>query len=229
MTDASSFSSLPHGAAPRDCGRCPRLAALRRETRKQHPDWWNRPVPAWGDPDAWLVVVGLAPGMQGAHRTGRAFTGDDSGKVLHAALARHDLSNGRYDGRADDGLVLSGVAIANTIQCLPPLNKPTGAEIAHCRSYFSRTLAGLPKASVLLALGRVAHEALVRHAGLAQKDARFGHGAQHQLADGRWLVSSYHCSRYNMNTRRLTEPMLDDIFVKAKALREVSGTSARIG
>ncbi|WOE74650.1 uracil-DNA glycosylase [Alterisphingorhabdus coralli] len=218
MSDTSSFSVLPKGAAPANCRRCPRLVALRRETRKEHPDWWNRPVPAWGDPDAWLVVVGLAPGMQGAHRTGRAFTGDASGIVLHAALARQGLSNGLYDARADDGLVLHGVAIANVIQCLPPQNKPLGAEVAKCSRYFAKTLNGLPKAKVLLALGSVAHKALVRDAGLLQKDVPFAHGAQYPLPDGRWLVSSYHCSRYNMNTGRLTEGMLDDVLRQAQTL-----------
>ncbi|MEO1045670.1 MAG: uracil-DNA glycosylase [Pseudomonadota bacterium] len=222
MPDASAFSIPLQGGAPPGCRRCSRLVALRRETRKHHPGWWNRPVPAWGDPDAWLVLVGLAPGMHGAHRTGRAFTGDASGTVLHAALARHGLSNGLYEAQADDGLELHGVAITNVIQCLPPENKPSGAEIAECRRYFSRTLRHLPQARVVLALGRVAHQALVRHAGLAQKDVRFAHGAQHQLPDGRWLVSSYHCSRYNMNTGRLTEAMLDGVFVQAKALGQAS-------
>ncbi|MEM1132756.1 MAG: uracil-DNA glycosylase [Pseudomonadota bacterium] len=220
MSDTSPFSILPKGAAPANCRRCSRLVALRRETRKAYPDWWNRPVPAWGDPEAWLVVVGLAPGMQGAHRTGRAFTGDASGTVLHEALARQGLSNGLYDARADDGLVLNGVAIANTIQCLPPENRPLGAEVAECRRYFAKTLYGLPEAKVLLALGRVAHEALVRHAGLVQKDVPFVHGAQYRLPDGRWLVSSYHCSRYNINTGRLTEAMLDAVLMQAKALSQ---------
>lgn len=160
--------------------------------------------------------------MQGAHRTGRAFTGDASGTVLHAALARHGLSNGCYQGAADDGAVLHGVAIANVIQCLPPQNKPSGAEVAECRRYFAKTLNRLPKAQVLLALGRVAHEALVRHAGLAQKNVPFIHGNSHDLPDGRTLLSSYHCSRYNMNTGRLTEAMLDDVFHEASKLKAIA-------
>lgn len=204
---------------PRDCPHCPRLAELRAEHRAARPDWWNAPVPVWGDAEAWLAIVGLAPGRLGANRTGRAFTGDASGDLLFAMIERFDLAEGRYDGRADDGLRLKGVAIFNAVKCLPPGNRPTPAEIAACRPFLTDQLARLPKLRVVMALGRIAHESVLRQAGIKLADAPFAHGAVHDLGEGRVLADSYHCSRYNLNTGRLTESMFADVFERALAFR----------
>lgn len=185
-----------------------------------HPEWWNAPVYAFGDPDAWLALAGLAPGKHGANRTGRPFTGDYAGDLLFATLAEFGLSKGRYDGRIDDGLTLEGAIIVNSVKCLPPQNKPTPAEIANCRPYFEQQLATLPRVRVIVALGRIAHDAVLRAAGLRLMTHPFGHGVVHRLADGRYLVDSYHCSRYNTNTGRLTPEMFAGVFRVALALRD---------
>lgn len=211
---------MPGTEPPHDCPRCPRLVAYRAACRAEFPDWWNAPVHAFGDPDAWLVIAGLAPGKHGANRTGRPFTGDYAGDLLFATLADFGLSRGRYGGRTDDGLTLNGAIIVNSVKCLPPQNKPTPAEIAACRPYFEAQLAQLPHASVVVALGRIAHDAAIRAGGGRLSDYRFGHGAQHRLPDGRHLVDSYHCSRYNTNTGRLTPGMFADVFRAALALRD---------
>ncbi|SNS39036.1 uracil-DNA glycosylase [Sphingopyxis indica] len=213
-------SPLAATEPPRDCPRCPRLVALRRKCRAEHPDWWNAPVHAFGDPDAWLVLVGLAPGKHGANRTGRPFTGDYAGDLLFATLAEFGLSNGRYASRIDDGLRLDGAIIVNSVKCLPPQNKPTPKEIATCRSFFEAQMRVLPKVRVMIALGRIAHDAAVRAAGERLAACRFAHGAVHRLPDGRVLVDSYHCSRYNTNTGRLTPEMFADVFRTALALRD---------
>src|SRR3546814_934111 len=158
-------SPLPGTEPPRDCPRCPRLVALRRECQAQHPDWWNAPVHAFGDPDAWLAFAGLAPGKHGANRTRRPFTGDYAGDLLFATLAEFGLSQGRYDARIDDGLTLDGAIIVNSVKCLPPQNKPIPSEIANCRPFFERQLAALPNVRVIIALGRIAHDAALRAAG----------------------------------------------------------------
>lgn len=213
-------SPLPGTEPPRDCPRCPRLVALRHECRAEHPDWWNAPVHAFGDPDAWLAFAGLAPGKHGANRTGRPFTGDYAGDLLFATLAEFGLSRGRYDARVDDGLMLDGAIIVNSVKCLPPQNKPIPAEITNCRSFFERQLAALPKVRVIIALGRIAHDAALRAAGERLAAHRFAHGAVHALSDGRHLVDSYHCSRYNTNTGRLTAEMFADVFRTAIALKD---------
>lgn len=225
-------SPLPGTEPPHDCQRCPRLAALRAECRAEHPDWWNAPVPVFGDPDAWLAFAGLAPGKHGANRTGRPFTGDYAGDLLFATLARFELSQGTYDSRVDDGLTLCGAIIVNSVKCLPPQNKPTPAEIIACRPYFERQMAALPQVRVIIALGRIAHDAAVRAAGQRLAAFPFAHGAVHALPDGRHLVDSYHCSRYNTNTGRLTPEMFADVFRTALALRDQtsgrnSSTTAR--
>lgn len=202
-----------------NCGRCPRLKRYRGKIARTYPDWHGAPVPAWGDPRAWLAVVGLAPGKHGAHRTGRPFTGDASGEVLFAALERFGLSNGRFANRADDGLVLDGAMIFNAVRCLPPENKPVGEEIGNCRRYLMRQLADLPGLGVIIALGKIAHDSLVRGYGLRLADHKFAHLAEHKLPGGRILIDSYHCSRYNMNTGRLTEDMFDAVFARAVELR----------
>lgn len=195
-----------------DCALCPRLSAFIKEQRARKPDWFNAPVPTFGDPDARLMIVGLAPGLQGANRTGRPFTGDHAGDLLYATLAKFGFSNGLFDARADDGLILTDCAITNAVRCVPPANKPTPAEIATCRRFLSATLAARQNVRVILALGRIAHESLLRTLGLALKNYPFGHGAMHSCADDRVIVDSYHCSRYNTNTGRLTAAMFEDVF-----------------
>ncbi|MBW8295535.1 uracil-DNA glycosylase [Sphingopyxis sp.] len=222
-------SPLPETEPPRDCPRCPRLVAFRRECQAEHPDWWNAPVYAFGDPDGWLAFAGLAPGKHGANRTGRPFTGDYAGDLLFATLAEFGLSQGRYDARVDDGLTLDGAIIVNSVKCLPPQNKPTPAEIMNCRPFFEKQLAALPGVRVIIALGRIAHDAVLRAAGVRPAAHPFGHGAVHGLADGRHLVDSYHCSRYNTNTGRLTPEMFADVFRTALALRDqTSGPNSSI-
>ena len=211
---------MPETEPPCDCPRCPRFVALRRECQAEHPDWWNAPVYAFGDPDAWLALAGLAPGKHGANRTGRPFTGDYAGDLLFATLAEFGLSKGQYDGRIDDGLTLEGAIIVNSVKCLPPQNKPTPAEISNCRPYFEQQMAALPGIRVIIALGRIAHDAVLRAAGARLAAHPFGHGAVHRLADGRYLVDSYHCSRYNTNTGRLTPGMFADVFRTALLLRD---------
>lgn len=194
--------------------------AFREECRTEYPDWWNAPVPAFGDPGAWLAFAGLAPGKHGANRTGRPFTGDYAGDLLFATLAAFGLSNGRYDGRIDDGLTLDGAIIVNSVKCLPPQNKPTPAEIAACRPYFDEQMAALSAVRVIIALGRIAHDAMLRSIGARLATYRFAHGAVHALPDGRHLIDSYHCSRYNTNTGRLTAEMFADVFRTALAFKD---------
>ncbi len=212
-------SPLPEAEALRDCPLCPRLAALRGALRTAHPDWWNAPVPAFGDRGAWLAIVGLAPGMWGANRTGRPFTGDHAGFLLYETLLKYGLAEGTYDQRPDDGLRLAGCVILNSVKCLPPQNRPLPAEVATCRRYYEASLALLPNVSVLVALGRIAHDNAVRTAGGRLSAYRFGHLAEHRLPDGCLLIDSYHCSRYNQNTGRLTAAMFEAVFARALELR----------
>ena len=212
-------SPVPEAEAPRDCPLCPRLVALREELRDEYPDWWNAPVPAFGDRAAWLAIVGLAPGMFGANRTGRPFTGDFAGVLLYDTLIKFGLAEGRYGERIDDGLRLTGCVILNSVKCLPPQNKPLPAEVANCSAYYRGALAVLPKVRLLVALGQIAHVNAVRTAGGRQADYRFGHLAEHLLPDGRVLIDSYHCSRYNQNTGRLTAEMFEAVFARAVELR----------
>ena len=213
-------SPLPGTEPPRDCPRCPRLVAFREACRADHPEWWNAPVDAFGDPEAWLALAGLAPGKHGANRTGRPFTGDYAGDLLFATLAEFGLSRGTYDARIDDGLTLDGAIIVNSVKCLPPQNKPTPAEITQCRPFFEAQMAALPNVHVVIALGKIAHDAAVRAAGGPLAAFRFAHGAVHRLPDGRHLVDSYHCSRYNTNTGRLTPAMFAEVFRTALALKD---------
>lgn len=225
-------SPLPGTEPPHDCPRCPRLVELRGQCRTEFPDWWNAPVFAFGDSGAWLAIAGLAPGKHGANRTGRPFTGDYAGDLLFETLAKFGLSRGAYGARVDDGLTLEGAIIVNSVKCLPPRNKPTPQEIASCRPFFEQQLAALSMVGVIVALGRIAHDATLRAAGLRLADHRFAHGAVHALGDGRHLVDSYHCSRYNTNTGRLTPDMFADVFRTALGLRDQtsgrnSSTTAR--
>lgn len=212
-------SPIPEAEPPRDCPLCPRLVAVREELRAEHPDWWNAPIPAFGDRDAWLGIIGLAPGKYGANRTGRAFTGDYSGVLFYETLAKFGLATGIYEERPDDSLRLTGAVIVNSVKCLPPQNKPTPLEVATCRTWLSLSLDALTEVRVFVALGQIAHGSAVRAFGLKQADYPFGHLAEHLLPDGRVLIDSYHCSRYNQNTGRLTARMFENVFERALELR----------
>ena len=216
MPQPADLSPIPQAEAPRDCPLCPRLVRLREELRADHPGWWNAPVPAFGEADAWLAIVGLAPGRKGANRTGRAFTGDVSGDFLYSTLLKLDLAEDSYRGNRDDGLRMKGTIILNTVKCLPPANKPTSEEVATCSHYLEAALATVPTVRVFVALGQIAHVATARMLGL-WPGAKFSHGAESFTADGRVLLSSYHCSRQNTNTGRLTREMFEVIFQRALA------------
>ena len=219
FTTPADLSPLPAAEAPRDCPLCPRLAAFRENCRVEHPGWWNAPVPAFGDPQAWLAIVGLAPGKHGANRTGRPFTGDYAGDLLYATLAKFGLSEGVYAADRGDGLRLTGAIILNAVKCLPPQNKPEPVEIATCRPFLEQSLTQLPNARIIVALGQIAHNAAARALALKPSATKFGHAAEHEAADGRVLLSSYHCSRYNQNTRRLDAAMFESVFARAVALK----------
>ncbi|HET9812513.1 MAG TPA: uracil-DNA glycosylase [Sphingomicrobium sp.] len=219
MLQPADLSPIPMAEAPRDCPLCPRLVAFRQELRAEHPDWWNAPVPAFGDPRAWLAIVGLAPGKHGANRTGRPFTGDFAGELLYATLLKFGLAEGEYRADRNDSLRLNGVIILNSVKCLPPANKPEPGEIATCRNYFEAALVALPSVRVVVALGQIAHVAAARALGLRPAATRFGHGAENVARDGRILLSSYHCSRYNQNTGRLDPAMFESVFARAVELR----------
>ena len=215
----TDLSPIPLAEAPRNCPLCPRLVRFREELRDEQPGWWNAPVPAFGDPEAWLALVGLAPGKHGANRTGRPFTGDYAGELLYGTLLKFGLAEGEYRADPADGLRLNGAIILNAVKCLPPANKPEPREIATCRNYFEAALAALPKVQVLVALGQIAHVAAARALGLPPASTKFGHGAENRAADGRILLSSYHCSRYNQNTGRLDAAMFESVFERVLRLR----------
>jgi uracil-DNA glycosylase family 4 len=219
MSTPADHSPIPNAEAARDCPRCPRLVRFREELRIEHPGWWNAPVPAFGDPGAWLAIVGLAPGKHGANRTGRPFTGDFAGELLYATLAKFGLSEGAYRADPNDGLRLKGAIILNAVKCLPPANKPEPHEIANCRLFLEASLAALPTARVIVALGQIAHVAAAKALGLAPGKTKFGHGAEHAAEDGRILLSSYHCSRYNQNTRKLDAGMFEAVFERAMKIK----------
>ncbi len=209
--------------APLDCVRCDRLAAYRAENRSAEPEWFNAPVPSFGDENAWLLIVGLAPGVTGANRTGRPFTGDYAGDLLYGTLLTFGLAAGTYGARADDGLKLQGAMITNAVRCVPPQNKPTGPEIRTCRDYLAARIRALPRLDAMIALGRIAHDSVVALTGTKAAAAPFAHNARHDLTlpDGRAvrLHDSYHCSRYNTNTGRLTTQMFHAVFAAAVAAR----------
>jgi uracil-DNA glycosylase family 4 len=188
------------------------LGKFRRANRDQYPEFFNAPVPSFGRDDCRLLVVGLAPGLKGANRTGRPFTGDYAGDLLYATLAKFGFCLGEYAATADDGLKLQDAMITNAVRCVPPQNKPTPAEIRTCQSFLSFRIASLKKLRVILALGRIAHDSTVGALGLRHKDFGFGHGNRHEVGPNLVLFDSFHCSRYNTNTRRLTEEMFTDVF-----------------
>lgn len=204
----------------RDCPLCPRLVAFLQDERAKHPDWWNAPVPSFGSIDASLLILGLAPGLQGANRTGRPFTGDWAGDLLYKVLVEEGLATGVYDKRPDDGLTLSGCRIANAVRCVPPQNKPIGQEMKACRPFLVDEIAAMSELRAIFTLGRIAHEAALRVLGQKVTAFKFVHGAVHRIEtpEGRpiTVVNSYHCSRYNTNTGRLTEEMFRDAVRIAK-------------
>ena len=201
----------------RDCRACPRLAEFLNTVREKHQDYYCRPVPPFGDEAARFLIVGLAPGMHGANRTGRPFTGDHAGLLLYQMLHKYGFGSAAESTAADDALTLDDCRITNAVKCLPPENKPVGAEINTCNVFLANELRGLPQNSVVLALGGIAHRAIVKARGLRQADYKFGHAVVHEL-DGFCLLDSYHCSRYNTNTGRLTEAMFDSVFATAREL-----------
>jgi uracil-DNA glycosylase family 4 len=206
------------GSAPAaDCRLCPRLAGFRDANRARHPSFHNAPVASFGPLDARLLIVGLAPGLKGANQTGRPFTGDYAGDLLYATLRKFGLARGDYGRDAGDGLELVGCRITNAVRCVPPQNKPTPEESKTCRPYLAAELGALPRLEVVLALGTLAHGEVLAALGLRKSHCRFGHGALHQLPDGPLLADSYHCSRYNTNTRRLTVDMFEAVFAKLTA------------
>jgi uracil-DNA glycosylase family 4 len=211
-------SPIAETEPPRDCPLCPRLVDYRHACRAEFPGWWNAPVPSFGDPAAAIAIIGLAPGKHGANRTGRPFTGDYAGDLLFATLAKFGLSNDSYDARVDDGLALNNIIIVNSVKCLPPQNRPTPEEVRTCRPFLSKAVGALPNARVFIALGQIAHQSAVKVLGGRLPKARFAHLAEHRMPDGRMLVDSYHCSRYNTNTGRLTAPMFEAVFARALEL-----------
>ncbi len=190
--------------------------AFRESWRKAEPTWHNAPVATFGAPDARLLIVGLAPGLRGANRTGRPFTGDFAGELLYRTLIDFGFAKGTYAARPDDGLVMIDAAITNAVRCVPPENKPLPAEIRTCRQFLSATLAAMPKIAAIVALGRIAHDSVVAALGLRAAAARFAHSAVHVVDGGRALHDSYHCSRYNTNTGVLTEAMFRDVFAEVR-------------
>jgi uracil-DNA glycosylase family 4 len=200
------------------CRRCDRLASFLDDVKREHPAYHARPVAPFGVATARLVIVGLAPGMHGANRTGRPFTGDHAGILLYQTLHRHGFATVPVSVSADDPLRLIDCRITNAVKCLPPANKPLPAEVRACNDFLAADLAAVPAAGVVLALGSIAHEATLRAFGLKPAAAHFAHGAEHALPGGRHLLDCYHCSRYNTQTRRLTPAMFDAVFVRARAL-----------
>ena len=196
----------------RECALCPRLKSFIDENRKIYPDKYNAPVPSFGPKDAQLLIVGLAPGLKGANFSGRPFTGDYAGELLYETLLKFGFAKGTYQARIDDGLALVNARITNAVKCVPPENKPTGGEINTCLQFLSREIDDMPDIEVILSLGLVSHNAVLKATGHKQSAFKFVHNAVHDLGGGRKLIDSYHCSRYNTNTGRLTSAMFEDVF-----------------
>ena len=207
------------GKPGRNCARCPRLAAFRKTWREKEPTWFNAPVPSFGPLDARLLIVGLAPGLQGANRTGRPFTGDYAGVLLYETLGCYGFARGDYAAHPDDGLRLIDCRITNAVRCVPPENKPTTAEIKTCRGYLVATMAEMKKLTAIVALGRIAHDSVVTALGAKKSATPFKHGGRHAVGDYT-LFSSYHCSRYNTNTGVLTPEMFRKVFANIRAYLE---------
>ena len=196
---------------PRDCPLCPRLGAFREASRRAEPSWHNGAVGSFGSEIARLLIVGLAPGLKGANRTGRPFTGDFAGDLLYATLLELGFARGNYAARPDDGLMLLDCMVTNAVRCVPPENKPTPAEIGTCRPYLATRLASMPRLVVVLALGRIAHDSTLAALSVRRSAFPFAHGARHEVRSGLTLYDSFHCSRYNTNTGRLTPAMFRSV------------------
>lgn len=197
----------------RNCPLCPRLATFREVQRAAHSEWFNAPVPSFGDDVAQLLIVGLAPGLKGANRTGRPFTGDYAGGLLYQTLRKFGFAEGIYDARPDDGVMLRHARITNAVRCVPPQNKPEPSEIATCRRFLSAEISGMPQLRAILALGVIAHHAVLEALGLRRGPFPFAHGSVYLLPDGKLLADSYHCSRLNTNTGKLTVAMFESVFI----------------
>ena len=206
----------PGTTPPATCDLCPRLVAFHGRNRRAQPDWHNAPVPSFGTMDAELLIVGLAPGLKGANRTGRPFTGDFAGDLLYRTLADFGFAAGTYGAEADDGFTLKNARVTNAVRCVPPENKPTPDEISACRPFLVAEMAGMPRLKAVLALGAIAHDSVLTAEGMRKSAARFAHGARHALPSGRVLLDSYHCSRYNTNTGRLTMAMFTAVVGAAR-------------
>lgn len=204
--------------APRNCPLCPRLVGYRVQNQRAEPSWFNGAAPSFGDPNARLLIVGLAPGRTGANRTGRPFTGDYAGDLLYGTLKKLGLAEGEYRADPADGFTLKGAMITNAVRCAPPENKPTPAEIATCRPFMAARISALPRLKAMLALGSIAHESVLRAHDMKPSAAKFGHGAETTLPNGCIMVSSYHCSRYNTQTKRLTTDMFETVMSRAKEI-----------
>ena len=200
---------------PRDCPHCPRLVGFRHDNRRLYPDFFNAPVPNWGDPHGRLAIIGLAPGLRGANRTGRPFTGDYAGDLLFPTLMEFGFARGRFESRVDDSLELTDARLTNAVRCVPPENKPTPAEIATCRTFLEATIAEMTGLRAIVALGRIAHDAVVTALGRKKSAVKFGHGLKADLGPFA-LFDSYHCSRYNTNTGVLTPEMFRKVFADAR-------------
>ncbi len=203
---------MPFQTPAADCGLCPRLVAFRRANAAAFPGWHNAPVPSFGPADARLLIVGLAPGLRGANRTGRPFTGDFAGELLYPTIAAFGFGAGPFEARPDDGFRMLGARVTNAVRCVPPQNKPTTPEIKACNRFLKSEIESMPDLRAILALGLVAHKAILRALGLTAARYPFAHGAMQALPTGLLLASSYHCSRYNTNTGRLTAEMFRKVF-----------------
>ena len=202
--------------APADCDLCPRLVTYRHANQAAEPAWFNGAVPSFGGPDARLLIVGLAPGVKGANRTGRPFTGDYAGTLLYEALLSYGFAEGRFDARIDDGLQLVDCMVSNAVRCVPPENKPTPAEINTCRGYLSARIAAMTRLKAIVVLGRIAHESTLTALKLRKSAFAFAHGARHAMSPDLTIYDSYHCSRYNTNTGRLTTEMFRNVFAAVR-------------
>jgi uracil-DNA glycosylase family 4 len=216
MRAASAAALAAAEEPPHDCSLCPRLVEYRAENRKAHADWFNAPVPSFGSSDARLLIVGLAPGVGGANRTGRPFTGDYAGDLLYGTLLKFGFAKGKYEARSDDGLELVDCRITNAVRCVPPENKPTPEEAKTCRVFLKATFENMPKLKAVVALGRIAHDATLRAFDQKLNRFTFGHAARHTLSH-LTLFDSFHCSRYNTNTGKLTTEMFEAVFADIKA------------
>jgi uracil-DNA glycosylase family 4 len=218
MVELSELSCEP----PSDCSLCPRLQDFRHHWQKKEPDWFNAPVPSFeGQGPIRLLIVGLAPGLRGANRTGRPFTGDYAGDLLYETLLKYGWAKGHYKAQPCDGLVLQNCMITNAVRCVPPENKPTTAEIKTCNSFLKKTIESLDSLQLILSLGKISHDAVLRAFDLPLSRYRFAHGARHELKPGLMLLDSYHCSRYNTQTGRLTREMFENMFEDKKNIIKI--------